>query len=191
MNFNNKLVKHSLIVVLITIILLSIPLVAMQFTDEVKWTIFDFIIAGILLMGTGLSFVILSNKAHNIIYKIAIGLTLGTALFMIWSNLAVGIIGNEDNPINILYLGVLGVGVIGSFISRFKPNGMSLTLKLTALAQVFVVITALFEGYGDTINELRELLLVNGFFIVLWIGASLLFSKSSEEQKEVSIKPTS
>lgn len=190
MNFNNKLVKHSLIVVLITIILLSIPLIAMQFTDEVKWTFFDFIIAGILLTGTGLTFVLLSNKANNKIYKIAIGLTLGTALFMIWSNLAVGIIGNEDNPINILYLGVLGVGVIGSFISRFKPNGMSLTLKLTALAQVFVVITALFEGYGDTINELRELLLVNGFFIVLWIGASLLFSKSSEEQKEVSLKPT-
>lgn len=190
MNFNNKLIKHSLIVVLITIILLSIPLIAMQFTDEVKWTFFDFIIAGILLTGTGLTFVLLSNKANNKIYKIAIGLTLGTALFMIWSNLAVGIIGNEDNPINILYLGVLGVGVIGSFISRFKPNGMSLTLKLTALAQVFVVITALFEGYGDTINELRELLLVNGFFIVLWIGASLLFSKSSEEQKEVSLKPT-
>lgn len=191
MNFNNKLIKHSLIFVLITIILLSIPLIAMQFTNEVKWTFFDFLVAGILLMGTGISFVLLANKAQNKTYKLAIGLTLGTALFMIWSNLAVGIIGDEDTPINILYLGVLGVGTIGSFISRFKPKGMSLTLILTAISQVIVIIIALFEGYGNTLNLLRELLLVNGFFIVLWLGAAYLFKKSSEERNEVRLNPTS
>ncbi len=191
MKLNSKLVKHSLIVVLLTLILLSLPLTAMQFTNEVEWTFFDFLVAGILLMGTGLSFVFLANKAHNKIYKMAIGLTLGTALLMIWSNLAVGIIGNEDNPINILYMGVLGVVAIGSFISNFKPKGMSLTLILTAISQVIVIIMALLEGYGNTLNSLRELLMVNGFFIVLWLGASFLFNKSSLEKNEINLKPTS
>ena len=191
MILNNKLVKHSLIVVLLTVILLLVPLTAMQFTNEVEWTFFDFTVAGILLMGTGLSFVFLANKANNKIYKIAIGLTLGTALLMIWSNLAVGIIGDEDTPINILYLFVLGVGAIGAFISKFKPKGMSLTLKLTAISQVIVIIIALLEGYGNRLNSLRELLIVNGFFIVLWLGASFLFKKSSEERNEVSSKPAS
>lgn len=191
MILNNKLVKHSLIVVLLTVILLLVPLTAMQFTNEVEWTIFDFTVAGILLMGTGLSFVFLANKAHNKIYKIAIGLTLVTVLFMIWSNLAVGIIGDENTSINILYLVVLGVGAIGAFISKFKPKGMSLTLKLTAISQVIVIIIALLEGYGNTLDSLSELLLVNGFFIVLWLLASFLFKKSSEEWNEISSNPTS
>ncbi len=190
MILNNKLVKHSLIVVLLTVGLLLVPLTAMQFTNEVEWTIFDFTVAGILLMGTGLSFIFLANRIHNKIYKIAIGLTLGTALFMIWSNLAVGIIGDEDTSINILYLVVLGVGAIGAFISKFKPKGMALTLILTAVSQVIVIIIALFEGYGNTLNSLRELLLVNGFFIVLWLGASFLFNKSAEENSNTSLKPT-
>jgi hypothetical protein len=37
------------------------------------------------------------------------GLAVGTALFLVWSNLAVGLIGSENNPANMMYLGVLAV----------------------------------------------------------------------------------
>jgi hypothetical protein len=47
-------VTSKMIVVLVaTAFLLLVPLVAMQFTDEVKWDLFDFTVAGMLLAGTG------------------------------------------------------------------------------------------------------------------------------------------
>ena len=44
-------------------VLLCIPLVAMQFTNEVNWTFSDFAIAGGLLLGTGL---LIETVARNI-----------------------------------------------------------------------------------------------------------------------------
>lgn len=151
----------------------------MQFGDEVNWSIMDFIVAGVLLSGAGLVFLFLINKSNNNIYKIGAGIAVGTALFMMWVNLAVGIIGNEENPANIMYLVVLVVGITGVIISRFKPQGISFALLATAITQVIVVVIAYFEGNGNTFKELREMILVNGFFIVLWLIAALLFRKAA------------
>lgn len=174
-----KFSKQIIIVFAITLLILLIPLFAMQFGDEVNWSLMDFIVAGVLLSGAGLVFLFLINKSNNNIYKIGAGIAVGTALFLIWVNLAVGIIGNEENPANIMYVFVLGIGIIGVVISRFKPQGISFALLATAIAQVIVVVIAYFERNGNTFNELRELILVNGFFIVLWLIAALLFRKAA------------
>jgi bacteriorhodopsin len=76
------------------LILLSIPLIAMQFTDEVNWTIMDFIVAGILLFGTGLMCELVLRKVKNIKYRIGICAVILAALFLIWAELAVGIFGS-------------------------------------------------------------------------------------------------
>jgi bacteriorhodopsin len=85
--------KRTTIIVLIVAFLLLIPLVAMQFTNEVKWTLFDFVVAGFLLLGTGLLFEFASRKVRNPTYRIAICLTILTTLVLIWLELAVGIFG--------------------------------------------------------------------------------------------------
>ena len=74
-------------------IILSIPLISMQFTDEVNWALSDFVIAGLLLLGTGflLELVVrkISKKENRIIwYSIIIAI-----LLLIWMELAVGIFG--------------------------------------------------------------------------------------------------
>jgi hypothetical protein len=43
------------------------------------------------------------------------------AFILIWMNLAVGIIGSEDNPANLMYGGVLAVAIVGAFMVRFRP----------------------------------------------------------------------
>tara|TARA_R110001606_G_scaffold399186_2_gene581395 strand:+ start:10581 stop:10796 length:216 start_codon:yes stop_codon:yes gene_type:complete len=66
----------------------------MQFTNEVNWTIFDFVIAGILLIGTGLVCEFTLRKIKKTKYRIAIILAILVILFLIWAELAVGIFGS-------------------------------------------------------------------------------------------------
>jgi len=85
--------KRLIIILLTPVILLLIPLIAMQFTDEVNWGLFDFIIAGALLLSTGLLFELIMRKVKTVNYRIAISLILLLALLLIWAELAVGIFG--------------------------------------------------------------------------------------------------
>jgi bacteriorhodopsin len=85
--------KRLIIIMLISAILLLIPLIAMQFTEEVKWTLFDFVVAGTLLFGTGIMCELVIRKTKNIKYRIAICFTILIVLMLIWAELAVGIFG--------------------------------------------------------------------------------------------------
>ena len=73
--------------------LLLIPLIAMNFSTEVDWKIFDFIIAGILLFVTGLCLELILRKIKSFKARIILGLALFLLLFLIWAELAVGIFG--------------------------------------------------------------------------------------------------
>lgn len=85
--------KRLKIILLTVVFLLLIPLIAMQFTVEVNWTLFDFVVAGALLLGTGLMIELVLRKIKNINYRIAISLALLIVLLIIWAELAVGIFG--------------------------------------------------------------------------------------------------
>jgi hypothetical protein len=73
--------------------LLVIPLVAMQFTDEVKWTLLDFMAAGILLLGTGLMCELVLRRVTKIKRRIVFCLIILVVLSLVWAELAVGIFG--------------------------------------------------------------------------------------------------
>ena len=68
---------------------LLVPLLAMQFTDEVTWTLLDFVAAGGLMFGTGLVFVLVARKITK--YRTILGSVLAVALIYVWIELAVGI----------------------------------------------------------------------------------------------------
>ena len=85
--------KRLIAIVLTAALLLLIPLIAMQFTDEVDWSPFDFVVMGILLLGTGLMCEFVMRKIKKTEYRIAlVGVVLITFL-LIWAELAVGIFG--------------------------------------------------------------------------------------------------
>lgn len=85
--------KRLIGIVLTVVFLLLIPLIAMQFTDEVKWTLSDFIVMGILLFGTGLTCEFVLRKVTKIKNRIAFCAVILAVLFLIWIELAVGIFG--------------------------------------------------------------------------------------------------
>lgn len=85
--------KRILIIIGIVLLILSIPLIAMQLTDEVKWDIFDFIAAGMLLVGTGLAVEFVLRTIRSTKKRILFCGIILIVLFLIWAELAVGIFG--------------------------------------------------------------------------------------------------
>jgi len=112
-------------------------------------------------------------------FRTACGIAIAGALLLIWLSLGVGIIGKDGDPSNRMYLGVLCVGIVGSLLARFRPQGMARALFATALAQMAVTVIALAAGLGRPWSGPLELVLLNGFFVVLFIGSAWLFSRAA------------
>jgi hypothetical protein len=176
--------KSAVRVALATAFILLLPLLAMQFTDEVVWGLADFAVAGGLLFGAGLTYQLVARKGSNIAYRIAVGVAVAAALIIVWMNLAVGLIGSEDNPANLMYVGVLAVGIIGALIARLRPHGMARALFATALAQALVAVIALIAGLGLPWSGPAEILLLNGFFIASFAGSAWLFRRAAHREPE-------
>ena len=176
--------KSSLHVALATTFVLLLPLLAMQFTDEVVWDVADFAVAGALLFGAGLTYQLAAGKAGNAAYRSAVGIAMIAALILIWMNLAVGIIGSEDNPANVMYVGVLAVGIICVLIARLRPLGMARAMIATAFAQALVAAVAVIAGLGQPESGPLEILTLNGFFLALFIGSAWLFRRAARGYPE-------
>jgi hypothetical protein len=80
-------------ILLAVCILLLIPLIAMRFTNEVKWGPFDFMVAAVLLFGAGLACEFVLRTVKSTQYRLAVVGAILLALFIVWAELAVGLIG--------------------------------------------------------------------------------------------------
>jgi peptidoglycan/LPS O-acetylase OafA/YrhL len=87
--------KRFIIIVSVVAFLLLIPLIAMQFTNEVNWNLFDFVAAAALLLGTGLLCELVLRKVKKTKHRIIICFALLLLLLLIWAELAVGIFGSS------------------------------------------------------------------------------------------------
>jgi len=154
--------------------LLALPLVAMQFTREVNWTAGDFVAAALILGGAGLGTQFLVSRSGSNAYRIGAVLAVLVMFMTVWANLAVGMIGNEDNPYNQLFFVVLLVGLVGMVLVRFKPAGMAAALAVTGIAQAAV------SGFGMS-ADLR-----GGIFSMafagFWLLAAALFWLASRQR---------
>jgi hypothetical protein len=116
----------------------------------------------------------------NTAYRLAAGLALAAAFLILWLNAAAGLMGIEDDdPANLLYVGVLAIGFIGAITARFQPRGLARAMFATALAQALVGAIAL--KYPNTASSV-QILLVHGLFVALFAGAALLFRYAGRER---------
>jgi len=153
-------------------------------TSEHLATAAEFI--GLLIVVVTLVFLIIRMR-RNTTYRFAVGVALLAAFLILWVNLAVGIIGEPDDIANLMYVGVLAVGVVGAFITRFHPSGMTRTLFAMALAQVLVAVITALAGLGAPVTPALSLLVFNGILISLWVGSAKLFRKAAREQSPASV----
>jgi len=92
---NDVIMRNSVFlrIALGTGLILLIPLIAMQFTNEVSWDIKDFIVMGFLLLSTATMFVLVSRRAPRR-RRVVIGFIFAAVFVYIWAELAVGIFTN-------------------------------------------------------------------------------------------------
>lgn len=183
MNTDNTFFKYTTGVALSTALLLLVPLVAMQFTDEVVWTLGDFVFAGVLLFGTGMLLVLVATKSTGSSHKWGMGIAILSIFLLTWVNLAVGLVGHEGEPINTLYFIIPAVGFIGAFLSRFKSQGLCYTLCIMAVIPMIIAVIALM-GYMQEPphNSTTQILGVNMFFTVLFSLSAISFGNAVKDQ---------
>ena len=160
---------------------LIVPAVAMRLTDEVNWSAGDFVFAAVLVLAVGLPLDLAVRKSSDLAYRAGAALALGTAFLIVWINGAVGIIGSENDAVNLLFVAVLAVGVIGALAARFRPLGLSRALAATALAQAMVAVGALVAGW-TTVETTPVEIVALWVFVALWAASASLFRVSARRQ---------
>lgn len=115
-------------------------------------------------------------------YRSAAGIALAAAFILVWLSRGVGIIGKDGDPANRMYFGVLAVGVVGALVARFRPHGMARAMFATALAQALVTAIALIARLGLPWSGPAEILLLNAFFITLFVGSGWLFAQAARRR---------
>jgi len=90
----NSSKQRVAIILIVTTLILSIPLIAMQFTSEVNWDFKDFIAAAVLLLSAGFAIEVVIRNVKTNTLRTVLFLIILFALFLIWAEMAVGIFGS-------------------------------------------------------------------------------------------------
>lgn len=151
------------------IALILTPLVAMQFTREVNWDETDFIVATVIFGIVGGLIELAVRLSSNWFFRIGAMFAVLAGFMVVWANLAVGLIGNEDNPVNLWFGAVLIIAIAGSIAARFRGRILPLAMFLAGALQVAIGIFAGILG-----SDLRGGKFTI-FLSVAWFIASLFF----------------
>lgn len=155
--------------------LLMLPAIAMRFTTEVNWDAADFIVMGLMLGAVCGAFEVGLRVARSHAYVVAVGVAAGAGFLLTWANLAVGIIGSEDNEINLIFFGVLLVGLFGAIFAQLRPRGMARAMEATAVAQVLACVVAL-------VADGAYVFVLTTVWVALWLISAQLFHKAARDQ---------
>lgn len=167
----------------IPLMLLLLPLIAMQFTEEVNWTFGDFLFAAIMFGLVGLTLELVVRVSDNRYYRGGVAAAVAASFLLIWSNLAVGFIGNEHNPANQLFFAVPALALVGSALSRFRAEGMCWAMVAAAVLQFAIPIMVMAFGFGDHVPvRTIEFPVISAVFSAIWLTSAWLFSRAAASE---------
>lgn len=153
--------------------LLSLPAVAMKFTHDVDWTGSDFLFAAILLglLGGGIELAFRIGRSGK--QAAAIALFTLLSFLTLWSNMAVGIIGDEGEAVNAGFTLAVLAAVFLALIVKFRAvlmQSVCLALAILQPALGFVAISTM-PGHNVEWGILS-------IFAALYAIAALLFNQA-------------
>ena len=161
--------------------LLAVPLLARW-----PWGPGDFIVAAAMFGIVGGAFELAVRASGSRAYRLGAATALATAFLLVWVNLAVGIIGNEDNPLNLIFFGVIAIVLVGSIAARFRSTGMALAMTVAAALQAIVGVGVFVAGAGasEPPGPVALLVLIL-FFAAAWLVSAYCFHTAAREQRKM------
>jgi hypothetical protein len=154
-------------------VLLALPAVAMRFTPDVDWSGTDFAaMAAMLGIACG-ACELAARASRSGAYRLGAGVAIGIAFLTVWANLAVGMIGSELNPYNLVFGGVLAVAIVGGILTRFQAAGMARVMVVAAIAQAGAGALGLYADSRGAIFSMA--------FALPWLLSAALFRKAARE----------
>jgi len=126
----------------------------------------------------------MASKPERIAYRIGVAVALAAAFLQVWINLAVGIVGSEDNPVNQGFYGVVVAAAACAFTARFQAGGMARAMLATAGVQALLalaVATAPSTARDDPMGA-TGVLALSGVFAALWLLSAALFRRSARRE---------
>jgi hypothetical protein len=144
------------------------------------WTASDFIVAAAMFAIVGGTFELAVRASGSAAYRGGAAVALATAFLMTWINLAVGIIGNEDNALNLMFFGVIAVALVAAIVARFEAAGMARAMAVAAAVQaaIGIGVFAFSAGASEPPGPFGLLLLIE-FFAGMWLVSAWLFRKAA------------
>ena len=113
-------------------------------------------------------------------YRMGAGVAVFAGLFQVWINLAVGIVGSEDNQANQAFFGVVITAAACAFTARLA-EGMTRAMLATAGVQAFVALALATAPSTARIgpDEPTKVVVLSAGFVTLWLISALLFRRSA------------
>ena len=168
-------------------LLLTLPFIAMQLeAPGVLWTASDFVFMGVLFATIGglLELAVRLSADRN--YRVGFALALLGAFLVIWTNLAVGIVGSEDNPANLWFFAALLVGVAGAALARMRAAGLSWAMVATAASLGVAFVIAVSAPTDEpAVPHMREFL-GTSLLAGLFLASAALFRRAADAQSSSS-----
>lgn len=157
--------------------LLVTPAIAMQFSDEWNWGPGAFVLLGAVLLVCCVTFELVARRAAGFAHRAGTAIAIAGGLLLFWGNLAVGFIGDEDNPANLAFYALLLAGLAGGFLAGFRPRGLARVLFAMGAAQILIGVIAI----AFQLDEQATLIRLTGIFTAVWLVAGLLFRSASRQ----------
>jgi hypothetical protein len=172
-----KMQKTVLRVALAALGMLMVPLVASRVVEGWNWGPGAFLFTYVMFFGTGMAYTLIARKMNAWVYKAAVGLALVAGFVLGWATMVH--MSETENPLNLVYFGVLAVGAIGALLARLEARGLSLALFAMAASLVLAwVITQVI--FSDTpAGPVWNVGVMHGGFVLLFALAGLLFRHAS------------
>lgn len=150
--------------------LYAVPVVAWLAVDGMLWDGADFVFAAVMIFGSALLIEIGLRISSSIAYRAAVAIAVGAAFLTVWANGAVGIIGNEDNPLNLMYFAALAALGLAALAVRFRAGPLSKVLFAMAAVQFAIAAVAQYHGHFIWV--------IAAFFAAAWALAGWLFARA-------------